>query len=255
MSKTFLAPINIAKLATDPQNGKSGQVYFNTTSNKFRGYTNSWQDLGSGSGSGGGGGSNFITTDTLPAPTEFWVGTGDPTATAQIGDLWLDGSQYDNTDYIVVQNTQPTSNFGTNTLWADTTDSGLPVLFADYVPPIVTPATGDYWVALGDSEGQVLVSQSTAPDPSVVQFWADPNDNNNVFNYSSLTFGQYSSYSNFPSAATSDGMFVYAQNTGNAYYSANGSWIRLPQAVTIENSVSSINSTLSDEITLRWMGI
>lgn len=256
MAKSFLTALQVARLSADPSNGSSGQVYFNTTTNKFRGYTTYWQDLGSGSGSGGGGGSNFITTDTIAAPTEFWVGTGDPTNQAIVGDLWLDGSQYDNTEYVVIQDTPPSSNYGLNTLWADTTDSSLSIIPADVVDPTTTPTVGDYFVNLSDNAGQLMVdTYGIAPDPTQVQYWIDDSDTNNAFNYSSLTFAQYPSYSNLPSASSSDGMFVYVQNTGNPYYSANGQWNRIPQAVVIETSLATTNVNIQNEQTLRWMGI
>lgn len=256
MAKSFLTALQVARLASDPAVGSSGQVYFNTTTNKFRGYTTNWQDLGSGSG--GGGGSNFITTDTIAAPTEFWVGVGDPTSQAVVGDLWLDESQYDENEYIVVQSTPPTSDFDTNTLWADLSDSSLPVIPADVADPYLTetPNIGDYFVNLSDEAGQLITdTNGIAPDPTQVQYWIDDSDVNNPWPYSNLTFAQYPSFSNLPDPTLSDGMFVYVQNTGNPFYAANGAWNRIPQAVVIETSVAVTNLNLQNEQALRWMGI
>ena len=256
MAKSFLTALQVANLATDPVVAKSGQVYFNTASNKFRGYTTYWQDLGSGSG--GGGGSNFITTDTIPAPTEFWVGIGDPTTEAVIGDLWLDESQYDENEYIVVQDTAPTVDFGADTLWADLSDSGLPIIPADVIDPTLTqtPSIGDYFVNLADEAGQLITdTNGIAPDPTQVQYWIDDSDTNNPWPYNNLTFSKYASFSVLPDPTLSDGMFVYVQNTGNPFYAGNGQWNRIPQAVVIESSLSTTNLNLQNEQALRWMGI
>lgn len=61
MAKSFLVDINLNKnelqnaivqnLATNPSNPKAGQVYFNTTTNRFRVYTGTdWDEMGTGGG-------------------------------------------------------------------------------------------------------------------------------------------------------------------------------------------------------------
>lgn len=61
MAKSFLVDINLNKnelqnaivqnLATNPSNPKPGQVYFNTTTNRFRVYTGTeWDEMGTGGG-------------------------------------------------------------------------------------------------------------------------------------------------------------------------------------------------------------
>ncbi|MGN1153151.1 MAG: hypothetical protein ACI4S3_03910, partial [Candidatus Gastranaerophilaceae bacterium] len=61
MAKSFLVDINLNKnelqnaivqnLASNPSNPKPGQVYFNTTTNRFRVYTGTeWDEMGTGGG-------------------------------------------------------------------------------------------------------------------------------------------------------------------------------------------------------------
>lgn len=68
MSNNFMfskGGMSIGGYASDPLNGKAGDVYYNTSFNKFKYYNGtSWKFVGSGSGSGGGGGVNFVGVDS-----------------------------------------------------------------------------------------------------------------------------------------------------------------------------------------------
>lgn len=55
MAKRFLTPINVLNSASDPVSAVEGDLYYNTTTDKLRIYSNSaWSDVSSGGGGGGG---------------------------------------------------------------------------------------------------------------------------------------------------------------------------------------------------------
>ena len=67
MSKRFLTPINVLNAASDPGSANEGDLYYNTSTDKLRIYSNSsWVDVSSGGG-GGGGGATGGGTDEI-----FW---------------------------------------------------------------------------------------------------------------------------------------------------------------------------------------
>lgn len=72
--------INIGAQSSDPASGVKGDIYYNSTTNKFKYYNNSsWQEVGSGSGSGGinfvGLGSAFTVSDQSDRDAEINTGT------------------------------------------------------------------------------------------------------------------------------------------------------------------------------------
>jgi hypothetical protein len=70
MSKKFLTPIGLATLASDPETGSEGDMYYNTTSDIPRVYkNNAWEDLAGG----------ISIYDQPEQPTNI-----------NVGDLWLD---------------------------------------------------------------------------------------------------------------------------------------------------------------------
>ena len=55
MSRAFLTAINVARLATDPDNPAEGDLYYNTTIEALKVYTGTaWVVVGTGATGGGG---------------------------------------------------------------------------------------------------------------------------------------------------------------------------------------------------------
>lgn len=55
MSRAFLTAINVARLASDPENPSEGDLYFNTSIDALKVYTGTqWVVVGTGASSGGG---------------------------------------------------------------------------------------------------------------------------------------------------------------------------------------------------------
>lgn len=53
MSRAFLTAINVAQLASDPENPSEGDLYYNTTIGALKVYTGAqWVIVGSGAGGG-----------------------------------------------------------------------------------------------------------------------------------------------------------------------------------------------------------
>lgn len=95
MTKAYLTALQVASLSSDPNGGKSGQVYFNTTTNKFRGYTTTWQDLGSGSNGGGGTGTSnsfevLAQSPASPAQGRTYFDSSENTIKVYNGEIWYD---------------------------------------------------------------------------------------------------------------------------------------------------------------------
>jgi len=90
MSRKFKVPLNLVGLTSDPGSAINGDLYFNTSSNKVRYYTqNTWQDLGAAAG-----GATVEVSTTIPA-------------TATEGKLWYDNDDahlyvYDGTYWVEV---------------------------------------------------------------------------------------------------------------------------------------------------------
>lgn len=73
MAKRFLTPLNLPNLASDPETGTEGDLYFNTISNTIKIYTNDvWTELQ-------GGGASVIFQETQP-----------DTSALDVGDIWVE---------------------------------------------------------------------------------------------------------------------------------------------------------------------
>jgi hypothetical protein len=72
MAKRFLTPLNLSNLASDPETGTEGDLYFNTISNTIKIYTNDvWTELQGG----GGGGGSVVFSEEQPDVTSLEPGT------------------------------------------------------------------------------------------------------------------------------------------------------------------------------------
>ena len=91
MSIKFKVPLNLVGLANDPGSAVNGDLYFNTTSNKVRYYTNNaWQDLGAAAG-----GASVQVSTTIPAiATEgkLWYDNDDARLYVYDGTYWVEVS-------------------------------------------------------------------------------------------------------------------------------------------------------------------
>lgn len=243
MAKAYLTALQVASLSSDPNGGKSGQVYFNTTTNKFRGYTTTWQDLGSGSGGGGGGVSSIFVGyngQQLSNNQYFSVGnsSGAPTSPL-INDMWIVTDDNSSIPYFLAQGVtapDPTQY----EFWADPSIDGTELIYTNTTSPAGS-YTGQLWIKPDDlGMGEVIV-QATAPDPTAYYLWADSTDTQNLAQYAQV----YNTVSNFPSASLAPGLIVVETQYGRAYYSDGTNWLGVAALSDANNLLQSINSTLS----------
>jgi hypothetical protein len=123
-SRKFLVPANLLNLAEDPAVGESGDIYFNTVSDKLKIYDGSaWVEVGSSSGS------QTTVSDTAPS-------------TANIGDSWYNNETgslyvYDGTYWVEVNGIIE----GTNTFSHISVD-GQSQLVADSITDVLTFVAG-----------------------------------------------------------------------------------------------------------------
>lgn len=91
MSIKFKVPLNLVGLANDPGSAVNGDLYFNTTSNKVRYYTNSaWQDLGAAAG-----GASVQVSTTIPeiaTEGKLWYDNDDARLYVYDGTYWVEVS-------------------------------------------------------------------------------------------------------------------------------------------------------------------
>lgn len=261
MAKAYLTALQVASLSSDPNGGKSGQVYFNTTTNKFRGYTTTWQDLGSGSGGSGGGVSSIFVGyngQQLNNNQYFSVGnsSGAPTSPL-INDMWIVTDDNSSIPYFLAQGTTAPDPKQYE-FWADPSIEGTELIYTNTNAP-----TGDYagqlWIKPDDlGMGEVIV-QSTAPDPASYYLWADSTDTQNLAQYAQI----YNTVTDFPNAAQNPGLIVVEAQYGRPYYSYNSAWLGL-SALSDSNQLLNIaNESLAyiqyidvanlNNQTLYWM--
>ena len=92
MAKKFLTPVTPPNLASDPDNGVAGAIYYNTASNVLKFYNGTtWQAVGTGSG--GGTATGIQALDTAPnSPTQgtVYFDTTENTIKTYNGTIWYD---------------------------------------------------------------------------------------------------------------------------------------------------------------------
>lgn len=78
------SPITVPVLTADPGSASNGEMYYNSSSNKFRKYENgAWSDLGSGGG-GGSGNVNKFTLDSTDITNKFVTLSSSPSSPSNV---------------------------------------------------------------------------------------------------------------------------------------------------------------------------
>lgn len=164
----------IIGLSAAPLTPVVGQIYYNTPLGKLKVWDGLlWQDI---QGSGGGGGLTLIPTDTSLPPSTFFVGLiAPPGGAITTGDLWIDvDDDAGSTEFVFAGPNPPAEGtYGPDTLWIDTDEPDLPLIYSDNEPPSYTAVDGDFWVDLDDTSGQFILSSTTPPNPTQTEFWLD----------------------------------------------------------------------------------
>lgn len=213
----------IIGLSSAPSTPSLGQVYYDTTLQNIRVWNGSqWNNV-----TGGGGGSAFqlISTDTTQVPAIMFFGASAPTSgTQNIGDLWIDiDDDAGDTEFIHVGPDAP-DTYGSGTLWVDTDEPELPLIYSDEEPPSQTPIEGDFWVDIDDLAGQLVTVRETAPLPSESELWVDTSTEEGLetFTVSNVYEGNRSVFNTIlelPNAATHGGMIAYVEDNRSLYVS------------------------------------
>jgi hypothetical protein len=222
----------IIGLGAAPLTPVHGQIYYNTILDKLKVWDGLlWQDI-QGSG-GGGGGLELIPTDTSLPPSTFFVGLISPPAGATApGDLWIDvDDDAGSTEFVFAGPNPPAEGtYGMDTLWIDTDEPDLPLIYADEEPPAYTSIEGDFWVDLDDTSGQSILSSTTAPSPLQTEFWLDLTTEEGEISYSDLFKNNAAEITNFaslPAASLHGGMIAYISSEASLYVAAAGQWIKI----------------------------
>lgn len=223
----------IIGLDAAPATPVHGQIYYNKPLNKLKVWDGLlWQDI-QGEGGGGGGGLALLPTDeSLPAST-FFIGLVAPPSGATVeGDLWIDvDDDAGSTEFVFAGPNPPAEGtYGLDTLWIDTDEPELPLIYSDNEPPTYTAVQGDFWVDLDDTSGQSILSSTTPPSPSQTEFWLDLTTEEGEITYSDLfknNAAQIIDYASLPAANLHGGMIAYVSSEASLYVAAAGQWIKI----------------------------
>jgi hypothetical protein len=222
----------IIGLSSPPSTPTLGQIYYNTNLAKLKVWDGLlWQDI-SGSG-GGGGGLSLIASDTTVPPSTFFIGLiAPPNGSTVSGDLWIDvDDDAGSTEFIFAGPNPPAEGtYGLDTIWIDTDEPDLPLIYADEEPPAYTTVEGDFWVDLDDTSGQSILSSTVAPDPAQTEFWLDLTTEEGTITYSDLfkyNAAQIIDYASLPVASNFSGMIAYVSSESSLYVAANGQWVKI----------------------------
>lgn len=221
----------IIGLPAAPLTPAHGQIYYNTILDKLKVWDGLlWQDI---QGSGGGGGLTLVPTDTSVPASTFFVGLIAPPLGATIeGDLWIDvDDDAGSTEFVFAGPNPPAEGtYGMDTLWIDTDDPDLPLIYSDNEPPSYSAIEGDFWVDLDDTSGQSILSSTTAPNPAQTEFWLDLTTEEGEITYSDLfkyNAAQIINYASLPPASNFAGMIAYVSSESSLYVAANGEWVKI----------------------------
>ena len=214
----------IIGLSSAPASPAVGQVYYDTTLQNIRVWSGTQWNSVTG---GGGGGAAFqlISTDTTLVPAIMFFGAVAPTSgTQNVGDLWVDiDDDAGSTEFIHVGPDAP-SGYGTGTLWVDTDEPELPLIYSDEEPPSQTPIEGDFWVDIDDLAGQLVTVRETAPLPTESELWIDTatEEGLETFTVANVYEGNRSVFNtveDLPAANTHGGMIAYVEQNKSIYVS------------------------------------
>lgn len=214
-------------LNANPANPLTGQVYYNLSAQKLRVFDGLvWKDVSGGEG--GGGGLPAISTDGSATASSLFFGLIEPpTGAALEGDIWFDiDDDAGETEFIYTGPTPP-ENYGLDTLWIDTDEPELPLIYSDNEPPSLNATEGDLWIDLDDTSGQSILSSATPPSPSETEFWLDLSTEEGQLEYKDLFkngAGVVDQFSNLPSAVEYPGITIYVTADRALYVSDNQSW-------------------------------
>jgi hypothetical protein len=222
----------IIGLSSPPSTPTLGQIYYNTNLAKLKVWDGLlWQDI-SGSG-GGGGGLSLIASDTTVPPSTFFIGLiAPPNGSTVSGDLWIDvDDDAGSTEFIFAGPNPPAEGtYGLDTIWIDTDEPDLPLIYSDNEPPSYSAVDGDFWVDLDDTSGQSILSSTTAPSPTQTEFWLDLTTEEGVLSYSDLfkyNAAQITNYASLPAASNYSGMIAYVSSESSLYVAANNQWVKI----------------------------
>lgn len=214
-------------LNSNPANPLTGQIYYNLAAQKLRVFDGLvWKDVSGGEG--GGGGLPAISTDGSATASSLFFGLIEPpTGAALEGDIWFDiDDDAGETEFIYTGPTPP-ENYGLDTLWIDTDEPELPLIYSDNEPPSMNAAEGDLWIDLDDTSGQSILSSATPPSPSETEFWLDLTTEEGELQYKDLFkngAAVVNQFSSLPSATEYPGITIYVTSDQALYISDNGSW-------------------------------
>jgi len=262
LAKSYLTALQVARLTTDPSVGLPGQIYFNTTTHKFRGYTTYWQDLGSGSGGGTGTGQIFVDYqgNSIVNNQYFVIGSKTNTPTSPlVGDIWIvTDDQSTIPPNLLYQGAGSAPDPTQYQLWADPSDFGGALFYTSSTAPS-NPYVGEFWASNDITSNNAVTIATTAPDPTIYEFWADPTDTTNSVQYSQI----YTTFANFPDPSTVPGRIVQEAQYGKVYYAYNGNWVGLSTISDANYLLDSVNQTANfaynlslknlDNSALEWM--
>jgi hypothetical protein len=209
----------IIGLDAAPPSPVHGQIYYNKILDKLKVWDGLlWQDI-QGSG-GGGGGLSLVPTDTSAPASTFFVGLVE----------WIDvDDDAGSTEFIFTGPEAPT-NYGLDTLWLDTDEPELPLIFAANEPPSTSAIDGDLWIDLDDTSGQSILSSLTPPSPSETDLWIDLANEEGYLEYKDLFkdgAAQVQTFAELPNPALYPGMSLYVVLEKTIYVSVNNQWKKM----------------------------
>jgi len=260
LAKKYLTALEVASLASDPANGKRGQVYYNITTNKFRGYTTLWQDLGSGSGGGGGLSTIFFDYQGQGKNNNQYFVLGQKSQAPSnplVDDLWVVTDDAEEVPYFIATQTSAPDP-AQYEFWADPSDYGGDIIYTSSVEP-VGEYEGQLYINPDDVSRGEITQATSAPNYLDYNLWVDTTDVDNLAQYAQV----YNTVSDFPSAAQNPGLIVVEAQYGRPYYSYNNAWLGI-SALSDSNQLLNIaNETLTylqyvdsnnlNNQTLYWM--